>query len=263
MARVSAIRVLRQLSLGVIAAALLGGTWLSRARTTSWEETLWVAVYPVTAGKAESTLGYIDGLTSESFAPLEKFMAREAERYGVALGRPVRVDLRGAVDMPPLPPEGGSVLEIMAWSLKLRWWAWQAVADQPGPEPDIRIFAVYHDAVNGAVLPDSLGIQEGRIGIVHLFGSRRTRGSNQVVMAHELLHTLGATDKYDPSNNLPVFPDGFADAEKEPVYPQHHAEIMGGRVPVAPDRAEIPKSLKVTRVGPATAAELRWTLKDG
>ena len=50
---------------------------------------------------------------------------------------------------------------------------------------------------------------------------------------------------------------------RKPRYPQRHAEIMGGRIPVALDKAEIPTSLKVTRVGPVTAAELRWTGTDG
>jgi hypothetical protein len=209
------------------------------------------------------TAQYVQRLTSDSFAPIEQFVAREAARYGIRPERPVRVELGGPVGMPPAPPPSSNPLRVMAWSLHLRWWAWRAVADQLGPTPDIRMFAVYHDAGENSVLPHSLGLKEGRIGIVHLFGAHRLRGSNQVVMAHELLHTLGATDKYDPTNNLPLFPDGFADAARQPRYPQRHAEIMGGRIPIAPDKAEIPASLKLTRVGPATAAELRWTDADG
>ena len=252
-------RVLRQVSLAIIAAALLGGTWLSRARTTSWEETLWVTVYPVVAGQDAATARYVERLSSESFAPLENFLAREATRYGIDLEQPIRVDLGEPVGMPPQPPDAPNPFSVMAWSLKLRWWTSRALADQPGPAPDIRIFAVYHDPVEGVALPHSLGMKEGRIGIVHLFGSQRLRGSNQVIIAHELLHTLGATDKYDPADNLPIFPDGYAEAERQPRYPQRYAEVMGGRVPISPDTAEIPTSLKATRVGPATAAGLRWT----
>lgn len=259
MARGNALRVFRQFSVGIVALALLGGTWLSRARTTSWEETLWVTVYPVVVGADPATRRYVERLTSDSFKQLTGFVAREAARYGIDLEQPIRVDLGESTGMPPQPPEAANPLSVMAWSLKLRWWTWQALADQPGPAPDIRIFAVYHDPVEGEALPHSLGMKEGRIGIVHLFGSQRMRGSNQVIMAHELLHTLGATDKYDPANNLPVFPEGYAEAERQPRYPQRYAEVMGGRVPIGPDTAEIPTSLKATRVGPATAAELRWT----
>lgn len=259
MASGNAFRVLRQVSLAIVAAALLGGTWLAKSRTTSWEETLWVTVYPVLKGNDEATKRHVERLSSDSFAPLENFVASEAARYGVSLERPIRVDLGEPVGLPPAPPESANPLRIMTWSLHLRWWAWRALADQPGPTPDIRLFAIYHDAEEGTALPHSLGLEEGRIGIVHVFGARRLRGSNQFVMAHELLHTLGATDKYDPANNLPIFPDGYADADRQPRYPQRHAEIMGGRIPKAPDQADIPDSLKAARVGPATAAELRWT----
>lgn len=259
MARGNALRVLRQVSLAIIAAALLGGTLLGRVRTTSWEETLWVTVYPVKAGERDATRRYLERLTSDSFAPVEHFVAREAGRYGIELERPVRIDLGQPVSMPPAPPDRPNPLSVMAWSLHLRWWARGELADRPEPTPDVRLFAIYHDAEDGKVLPHSLGMQEGRIGIVHLFGARRMRGSNQVVMAHELLHTLGATDKYHPDSNLPLFPEGYADPDREPRYPQRYAEIMGGRIPIAPDQAKIPESLKATRVGPATAAELRWT----
>ena len=45
-------------------------------------------------------------------------------------------------------------------------------------------------------------------------------GGNDMVIAHELLHTLGATDKYDPVNNAPRFPDGYGDPQQMPLYPQ-------------------------------------------
>ena len=81
---------------------------------------------------------------------------------------------------------------------------------------------------------------------------------NNVVIAHELAHTVGATDKYNPANNQPVFPIGYAAPDREPRYPQRDAELMGGRVPRATTEAVMPKSLKQVRVGPATALELRW-----
>ena len=78
MANGNALRVLRQFTLAVVAIALLGGTQLARSRTTSWEVTLWVTVYPVLVGEEAATALHVDGLTSESFAYLEKYYAREA-----------------------------------------------------------------------------------------------------------------------------------------------------------------------------------------
>ena len=34
---------------------------------------------------------------------------------------------------------------------------------------------------------------------------------NNVIVAHEILHTFGATDKYDPATTQPRYPDGYAE----------------------------------------------------
>ena len=58
------------------------------------------------------------------------------------------------------------------------------------------------------------------------FGSADNEGGNNVVIAHELLHTFGATDKYDPADNMPRHPDGFAEPDARPLFPQRLAEII-------------------------------------
>ena len=73
-----------------------------------------------------------------------------------------------------------------------------------------------------------------------------------------MLHTLGATDKYDLRTNMPSYPDGFAHPERRPLYPQTHAEIMGGRIALDDTSAMIPASLDDALVGPTTAEEIRW-----
>jgi hypothetical protein len=93
-------------------------------------------------------------------------------------------------------------------------------------------------------------------GIVNAYTGRRYRGANNMIIAHELLHTLGASDKYELATGQPTVPDGLADPQKKPLYPQSHAEIMGGRIALAADDAVIPQSLGFAVVGPATAAEV-------
>jgi hypothetical protein len=83
-------------------------------------------------------------------------------------------------------------------------------------------------------------------------------GMNAVVIAHELLHTLGATDKYDPGTDAPLFPDGYGDPDQRPLYPQAAAEIMAGRRMLSPARWEQPDSLDEVVIGRATALEIRW-----
>lgn len=75
---------------------------------------------------------------------------------------------------------------------------------------------------------------------------------------HELLHTLGATDKYDLRNNQPLFPDGYAEPHLKPTLPQRKAEIMGGRVAITQFVSKIPSGLMQTVVGTKTAREIGW-----
>jgi len=95
--------------------------------------------------------------------------------------------------------------------------------------------------------------------VVHAFASRSLNGSNDIVIAHELLHTVGASDKYDLASGTPLFPQGFADPAQEPRFPQQRAEIMAVRRALSASESEIPASLEAVVVGPATALEIGWT----
>ncbi len=166
------------------------------------------------------------------------------------LGTPVHAQ-------PPVVDPGGGVLGVMSWSLKLRWWAWRTAGKQDDITPDVRIFVRYHSPEDAYKLEDSVGLQKGMVGIVNARASRRHAGANNVIIAHEFMHTLGATDKYELGTGLPIVPDGLAEPDRNPLYPQRWAEIMGGRIAVAENDAIIPKSLRYTVIGPATAREIR------
>jgi hypothetical protein len=253
------IRTLRQLLLFTLMVIIAIGSYLTRVRSTSWEEPLWVTVYPILADDSPTTRKYIDQLTTKNFIAIERFMESETSRYGVNIERPVRIDVGEVVTgMPPPPPASGNPVRIALWSLSMRWWANRATTNQPGPEPDIRLFLVYHDPALAARLPHSLGLQKGLIGVVHVFADRHMQGQNNVVIVHEMLHTLGASDKYLPNNNLPIHPDGYADPDRNPLVPQKHAEIMGGRIPLSESAAIMPDDLRQVIAGARTASEIRW-----
>jgi hypothetical protein len=124
------------------------------------------------------------------------------------------------------------MLSVMSWSLKMRWWAGSATDAQDTIEPDVRIFVRYHRPDMAVRLENSVGLQKGMVGIVNGYASRRHRGTNNVIIAHEFLHTLGATDKYSPVDGHPVGPDGIAEPTRSPLYPQRYADIMGGGIVV-------------------------------
>src|SRR4030095_10262266 len=102
--------------------------------------------------------------------------------------------------------------------------------------------------------PHSIGLQKGLFGIVNVFADRRMLGSNDTVIAQELLHTLGATDKYDPATNQPAWPDGYAEPQRAPRYPQEYADLRGGRIPSSASESSTPESLREVIIGGQTAA---------
>lgn len=252
-------RTLRIGLLLLLLIAVAGDAWLTRLRTTDWRHPLWVSVYPINADGSAATARYIATLSNESFEPVEAFFASEAERYGVHQSSPMQLRLAPELnEMPPPPPANGQRLAIMAWSLKMRYWAWSTARANHDTSSNIQVFVQYHDPALTDRVAHSLGLQKGLIGVVNAFASRKMTGQNNVVIAHELLHTVGATDKYDPHNSLPLYPQGFADPDREPLYPQKRAEIMGGRIPISEREAELPMSLNKTLVGPETAVEINW-----
>ncbi len=235
-----------------------GHSWLERERATDWDEPLYVGVYPANGDGSAASERYIESLAPEHFQAVARFFDREARRYGVPVRSAISIVMAEPLDVtPPKRPRDSNILQTMLWSLQLRYWSWMH-ADGIEPAPDIKMFVLYYDPQEHVRLPHSVGLQKGMLGIVHAFSSPRMAGSNRVVLAHELLHTLGASDKYDPASNLPLHPHGYAEPGRVPLHPQTKAEIMAGRVPVSETMAAIPADLEASVIGNLTAAEIRW-----
>ncbi len=244
----------------IVLVIVAGRTWLDRVETQSWKSPLWVGIYPLNADNSPSAQAYIADLSPGDFAAIETFFEREAHRFGVALDEPVHIELYPqGKELPPQLQQGAGPLSVMWWSLRMRWFALHA-SKVPGRTPSrIRIFVLYHDPSSLQTVPDSHGLQKGLMGVVHAFATRSMTGMNNIVIAHEFLHTLGATDKYDFATGAPLFPSGFADPDQEPRFPQQRAEIMAGRRALSPRDFEMPASLRDVVVGAVTADEIRWT----
>lgn len=236
-----------------------GGHWLSVSRTTSWEKTLWVAIHPINGDGSERSAAYIEGLTTDSFDDVANFIATQSAQHQVAIKDPMRIVLGATVsEQPPPPPRQPSTLSIMWWSLKMRYWAWQVDKGERSTLSDIDVFVRYFDPDSNPRLAHSLGLQKGLIGVVNAFALQAQSGSNKVIVAHEVLHTLGATDKYDPATGQPLYPIGYAEPHADPRFPQSLAEIMGGRTPSSATESTTPKSLSDVVVGATTATEIGW-----
>jgi len=252
-------RVIRIAILLLILIGVVAQTWLDRVVTTQWTDTIWVGIFPLNADGSAAAERHIQSLGREDFSLIETFFAEEGQRYGIGLAEPVHVELYPQLQQlpPALAPDSG-VVATMWWSLKLRWYAYRA-ADVKGQAPShIRVFVLFHDPAITQSVPHSLGMRKGLIGVVHAFADVQMKGANNIVVAHEVMHTLGATDKYDLTNNEPTYPDGFADPDREPLYPQEYAEIMAGRRPLSATESEMPRDLRRVVIGNATATEIKW-----
>ena len=110
---------------------------------------------------------------------------------------------------------------------------------------------------NGA-MERSVGIKNGSYGLVNAVASRQASARNSIIITHELMHILGASDKYDLRTGQPVAPEGLAHPGQTPLYPQQRAEIMGGRIAISATQWRHPASLKSCVVGTGTATEIGW-----
>lgn len=256
-------RKIRILILLLVLASVGLGAWRANTRLTAWEHTIHVAIYPIAADDSPATANYLRSLGKDDFDDIAEWMQEQTRRQGLSVLQPIALNLAPVLaEKPPLPPTQASALEAILWSLKLRWWASQH--DRiGGPKPHIRLFVLFHDPRKNAVLPHSTGLSKGQLGLIHAFASRQQRRQNNVVIAHELLHTFGATDKYDLATRQPLYPQGYAEPAREPRLPQVLAEIMGGRRPVDADNSEIPDSLAETLIGQQTAGEIGMRRQPG
>ena len=253
----------KMLRVGILLAVLLLvslTTWQNRVHSTRWREPLYVAIYPIAADDSPHTQSYVAALDAERFKGIDRFFAREAKRYGLRIDEPVKTRLRATLnERPPQRSADAGILATVVWSLRLRYWAWRVSGHVPEPE-DIRVFVLFHDPEITPSVPHSLGLSKGLIGVVYAFAAPTMNGANNVVIAHEMLHTLGATDKYDLADDAPRFPDGYGDPKQVPLYPQAYAELMAGRRMISATKWEQVDDLDQVVIGPASAQEIRWPL---
>lgn len=234
-------------------------SWLAKARSTDWNDTLNVVLVPINPEQSQAVKGYISKLEENDFELIEKFFNRESQKY-LSLATPAFNLILGG-QLHQVPPEldaGGEWYQVALWSLKTRYWVYQTRKKYKHLFPDIMLFMNYYDPAIHHSVRHSLGLEKGLYGIVYGFGSDKDKKGNHIVIAHELLHTLGASDKYVLNSNQPLYPIGYADRDKRPLYPQKKAELMAGRIPLTDKKAVMPGSLREVVIGPETALEINW-----
>lgn len=240
-----------------VLATVIHRAWLQEQQL-QWQDTVHVTLYPISVDGGADAADYIQKLEPARFRAIADYLAEESTRYELGINRPFELRLGPRIaSMPPKPPQDGGIMQAVMWSLHFRWWAWRNSPPIAMPA-DMQLYLLYHDPRQHDVLPHSTALNKGRLGMINVYADAGLEKQNAVVITHELLHAVGASDKYDRATNQPIFPQGYAEPDKHPLYPQDLAEIMAGRIPLDRDRAAIPEALSETLIGVNTAAEIGW-----
>lgn len=228
-----------------------------RDQNQNWSQPIFVLLHPINADGSATTQAYIQQLSEQDLDGVAQYLIEQSKQHShlpmhfyFKLGQQLQ-------QLPPKVPETDSILEIMLWSLKFRYYAWQHHQSSDGPAT-VTLFLNYYDPQQYKVLKHSTALEKGRIGTVNLFAAKKNAERNKVVLVHELLHAFGATDKYHPQTGQPIYPMGYAFPDQQPVFPQAKAELMAGHIPTSPQHSKMPDSVNDTLIGELTATEIGW-----
>lgn len=232
----------------------------SRRERNSWERPLSVALILVRRGPIGDEAAVAFGAR---IPELDGRMADEYQRYFSSAMHPFAFTFVGPTDAAEDPPSfsGESWLDAAkhAWAL----WRWTSSVDSAAGVKaslyDSRVYVVARPPASAQrELIEGESQEGGRVGTVEVELDASMADFALFVAAHELFHTLGASDKYDVAGRT-LIPAGLAEPNLRPMYPQRFAEIMARNRPVAPGVEEPPVSLEDLAVGPATAVEIGWS----
>ena len=250
---------IRIIILLLILASVSSTLLLQKNIAQDWQGTLDIRIIPVIADQKTQTQSFINTLKDRQFSNIKRYLIGQAKTYGINLENSLNIKLEDPITtIPPVVPgHESSRLDIMQWSLKLKWWAWK------NELPDhhlgqIRIYILYQSPVDGYALPHSTGLQNGLIGLINARAVAQRRSLHEVIITHELLHIFGASDKYELQNGQPIYPDGYAHPDKKPLYPQIKAELMGRSVALNKNKSEVVGRFGHTIIGNKTATEIGW-----
>jgi hypothetical protein len=253
-------KIIRIMILLAILATLAFYSKIQKLQARSWSVPLQVVIYPINGdNNSPSVNEYINALDSNVFQPVDQFMQQQSLNYQLATRQPTQTQLGAVMKLQPpeSPRPDANIFAIVWWSIKLRYWAYKNTPDSTANLRRIRVFVYYHEPIAGRHLEHSLGLDKGLIAIVHGFAAEDYDQQNNVVLAHEILHTVGATDKY-AANHEPIFPIGYAAPNQSPLYPQSKAEIMAIGIPQSATNSRMASHLNECVIGEQTAKEINW-----
>lgn len=239
------------------------------AKIQSWEEPLDVAVIQLKLDDAPIPAEFLDAFLAPSSYPADRgtsihaiprWLRDEMIRLAGRDRAVVRFHLSGPIvfrEPPPKPSDSffGRIVAGFSFRSYLKRVATAASVDLS--KFLVKLVLVYYAPSNPVDKhSDSYGSFRDHAGLVYVPTSVPDIPYNVAEIAHELMHTFGAKDKYD--GRATVFPGGYAEPFKSPLLPQRFAEVMAGEIPLSPNRLRPVRGLDELRVGHETALEMGW-----
>ncbi len=273
------IRRVRQGTLAVVllAVAIWGWmTWRADHRVFAWDRTVsvaFIAIVDESAGGEDHHRSYVRRFLSRAARPgdnllgVERWIRSEYARHTGGSPDLLEFAVRGPLELPtpppPLPAADASFFQRLGQTRAFLDYfnALPGRDDLVLGEHDVYVFLYFYDFHDRARREffssfDSVADRRSGVGVVFAPISDALRGHTCTLVAHELCHTFGASDKYD--GNVSVFPQGFADPDRQPRYPQERAEIMSLGRPVARGKDKPVDGLDECIVGAQSAEEMNW-----
>jgi hypothetical protein len=204
-------------------------------------------------GDVELLKSRVPALQERLREAFESHRGSELEPFSFVVSGPVPLE-----EPLPVPAEGLVAAARYAYQLHRFTRDVDARAGVSRGELDSRIYLVLRPPSAQGIV-EGMSEQGGRVGIALAELDASTVDISLFVAAHELFHTLGASDKYDPVTGRARYPDGLAEPGRVPRLPQRYAEVMARNRPIAPGRELRPESLDELWVGKKTAAEIGWS----
>jgi len=255
------VRVGLLLSVLLVVLIYAAATIRRRRARNDWQRTVNVAVVLVRMGPVDEAA--IVSLRDRARV-LEDHLTRELHRHRATPEKAFSLVMYGPVDATEAPPvvAGEGMIDLLKHNYAQ--WRWLRKIDARaaidcGPFDSCVYLVVRPPAHERQWFVEGSSEQGGRIGIIEVELDPAMVDFALFVTTHELLHTLGALDKYDGTGRTLV-PIGLAEPEASPLYPQRFVEIMARGRPISEGSEKPPETLEELRIGPVTATEIGWSL---
>jgi hypothetical protein len=236
---------------------------LHRRARNAWQRPLRVGVVFLQPprGSAAPSLEAFEVLSAR-LQVLEGRLNSEYQRYHPDAGAMFKINGLGRFSVSQMPPELREEGFINLVSYTYAMWRYgseiKQAAEIATSELDSLIYVVTEPTTGmDPRQVEGYSEQGGQIGVAKVQLDESTVDLCLIVVAHELMHTLGAHDSYGADGRA-LIPDGLGDAAQQPLYPQRYMEVMARNRVLEPGREEVPETLEELRVGPVTARAIGW-----